>query len=62
MTNFIQIELHNGKLRKTQTLIYNDGMISKRIFAKPDDKVPFDIVWLSKAMPISNKQLVFCCE
>lgn len=58
MTNFIQMEMLSGKLRKVQTLIYNDGMISKRIFAKPQDVVPFDIIWVKPAI----KKLVFCCE
>lgn len=46
MTQVTEIAMYNGKLRKVQTLKYRDGKISKRIYAKVDDVVPFDIVWL----------------
>jgi len=61
MTITTTMEAINGKVRKVQTLTYNDGMISKRIFKRPTDVVPFDIVWVRQAQVVPRR-LVFCCE
>ena len=61
MTQRTTVEIYSGKLCKIQTLNYSDGMISKRIFNKPDDVVPFDIIWLRSSVK-TIKQLIFCCE
>lgn len=61
MTIVTSTETIGGKIRKVQTLTYNDGMISKRIFKRVTDIVPFDIIWVKKAQAVP-RQLVFCCE
>lgn len=36
----------NGQLKKVQELTYNNGIMSRRIFDKPDDVVPSTVIWV----------------
>lgn len=36
----------NGQLRQVQTLQYSNGITSRRIFEKPGDSIPMEVIWV----------------
>lgn len=42
-----QLSTVNGRLTKTETINYSDGSIVKRIYDRPQDIVPSDIIYIA---------------
>lgn len=55
MVSVFSTEMHEGALKKVQTITYKNGQVSKRIFDKPQDSVPMEVIWLDKPAAVINK-------
>lgn len=48
MISTFNAEMHQGAMRKIETVTYSNAITVKRIYDKFSDNVPSDIVWVTK--------------
>lgn len=46
MVSTFSNQIIEGHLRQVQNITYSNGIVSKRIFENPGDKIPMDVVWV----------------
>lgn len=44
--------MHQGALKKIETVTYSNGISTKRIFDQPQDTVPMEVEWVRPDQPL----------